>query len=150
MEKMDALALQYEKLVEIGLHYDQKLWLIPSAAYSLLAAAYYGILSTGISQNMQVSLSTLTFVVFSGFTLQFVKDRAYQLGNQTAIDQIKHELGMVAVSEFAGIHPSRADDRWYIRRTRHISAASTTVYIMLLTLLFQLSCVAYFLYVAIV
>ena len=59
MEQHEALQIQYEKLIEIGLHYDQKLWLIPSAAYSLLAVSYYGIFSSEVSPKFRIAFHFL-------------------------------------------------------------------------------------------
>ena len=48
-EEDEVLVVQYEKLWEASLHYDQKLWLIPSAAYTLLIASYHGIFAAEVA-----------------------------------------------------------------------------------------------------
>lgn len=142
MNHNDALHLQYEKLVDLGLHYDQKLWLIPSAAYSILVVSYYGIFSTELPVQFRPYFAGLALLAFLGFLIQLIKDRTLQLGNQAAIDEVKKQLQMVSTSEFVGVQPRDSKDRWFIRATRGFSAVITVVYIMMATALFQVGIVA--------
>lgn len=145
MKKKEILFGQYEKMMELGIHYDQKLWLIPGAAYTVSAIFFNVIFSSESSIFIRFVLSVLNFIIFFGFLIQFVKDRAFQLGNQYALDEIKKEMGMVATNEFSGMQPSHPRDRWFIRLTRNWSAVTTIIHVMLLTLLVQLGFAVYFL-----
>lgn len=146
MTKEEVLTRQYEKMIDVGLHYDQKLWLIPGAAYTISAVFYNVILSSSVMPFARAAIASLNSLIFFGFLIQFIKDRAFQLGNQQAVNEIKNQIGMASVSEFAGAQPFSSRDRWFIRLTRNWSAANSVVYVMLLTLSFHITVAVFFLF----
>ncbi len=124
MDREKALIEQYGRLIDVGLHYDQKLWLVPGAGYAVVGILLNAIVSMSDDQNFA---------------------KAFQLGNQYALGQVKKELGMVETNEFAGIQPANPKDRWFIRSSRTWSAANTLFYIMLLTVMAQVGMAVYYL-----
>jgi hypothetical protein len=144
MEQAETRVLlsQYEKMMALGTHYDQKLWLIPSGAYVILGIFYNFIFSSHVSPAFRCLLSIVSSGIFLGFLIQFVGERSFQLGNQRALNIIKKKLLMVETNEFSGEQTSEdpTKDRWFIRliRKRKWSAFNTMFYIMLITLAFQI------------
>src|SRR5271157_3231584 len=111
MKKEDALLEQYKTLMDVGIHYDQKLWLIPSAAYTVVGILVNAIIALDPKRlDVKAGLLLISSIVFFGFLLQLIKDRAFQLGNQYALNEVKKKLGMVETNEFAGIQPANAKD----------------------------------------
>lgn len=146
MDREKKLLEQYGRLVDIGLHYDQKLWLIPGAGYAVLGILVNAMVSMDTNQLFaRAILAIISPMIFSGFLLQLVKDRAFQLGNQYALDQIKKDLEMVDTSEFVGTQPDQIRDRWFIRWTREWSATNTVIYIMMITVLAQIALAIHYL-----
>jgi hypothetical protein len=134
MEEAETRVLlsQYEKMMSLGTHYDQKLWLIPSSAYAILGI-FYNFIFSSHEPFISFLLSIISSFIFSGFLLQFLKDRSFQLGNQHALNNIKQKLKMVETSEFSGEQPSDLKDRWFIKRIRKQSVFNIMFYLMLIT-----------------
>ena len=146
MDKDRALMKQYSKMMDLGRHYDQKLWLIPGAAYAVSGVILKEILSLDAGQvALKVLLASVSTMIFFGFLMQLIKDRAFQLGNQDALNNVKTKLGMEEANEFSGVQPDNPKDRWFIQLTRKWSAANTVIRIMIILLLAQLCLVGYFL-----
>jgi hypothetical protein len=137
--------LQYAELSNDGRHYDHKLWLIPSAAYGV-SALFYRVIFESISlPNVCFLLSILNSLVYSGFLFQFVKDRAYQLENQSDLNRCESETsGMIKVVRFAGQLKADPKDRWFIRWLKPYSAANWICYLMISLLVFDVGLSAYF------
>jgi len=123
---------QYKQLCEDSRNYDQKLWLVPGAAYTA-SALFYGIVFNyaGYNYLIRAVLQSLNLLIFSGFLFQFVQDRAYQLEIQNAINDITKTMpGMVTVVQYAGTLKGDSKDRWYVRALRRHSASNFVFYIM--------------------
>jgi hypothetical protein len=137
---------QYKQLCSNGRHYDQKLWLVPSAAYAVSALLYSIIFSPDTPPIARLFLSVASAVIFSGFIFQYVKDRAFQLEGQAMINEM-HELypDLLRGSEYSGALKGDPKDRWFIRVTRRQSAANFVFYIMLTTLMGQAGVALYWL-----
>ena len=136
---MTNLIEQYKELCNDSRHYDQKLWLIPSAAYTVSALFYSVIFDLSRNLDVRLLLSLVNTLIFSGFLLQYVKDRTFQLEIQNAINKAQEQMpDMVKVSQYSGMISTHPEDRWFIKRYRQTSAANYIFYIMLLTLLVQL------------
>lgn len=131
---------QYKQLCGDSRHYDQKLWLIPGAAYTASALFYSIIFNySGYNYLIRIVLQGLELLIFSGFLVQYVKDRSFQLEIQNAIDEIQEtNPDMVKVAQYAGNLKGHPKDRWFIRALRKYSAANFVFYIMFTTVLTQI------------
>ncbi len=87
---MSHLLEQYKELCNDDRHYDQKLWLIPSAACTVSTLFFRVIFDLDLSDSpgVRLLLSLVSTLVFSGFLLQYIKDRTFQLEIQNAIKKI--------------------------------------------------------------
>ena len=70
---------QYRELNFYARHYDQRLWMVPGAAYTLSILFYSIIFKTGTLLLGRVVLAVLNAAIFSAFFIQFIKDRCFQL-----------------------------------------------------------------------
>ena len=77
--------------------------------------------------------------IFSGFLLQYIKDRAFQLEIQAAINNAQQQMpDMVSVSQYVGVKRVDSNDRWFIKLFKAKSAANYVFYIMLVSLFVHL------------
>lgn len=143
---MPRLVDQYKELCNDSRHYDQKLWIIPGAAYTLSALFYKVIIETTVL-NGKVFLSLLNTLIFSGFLFQYVKDRAFQLEIQTALKKIqdRNKNELINVAQYTGELENDTNDRWFIRVTKKHSAANYVFYVMFITLLVDIVIAVHFL-----
>ena len=126
---------QYRELHALGRHYDNRLILIPGAAFSLAAAITGGLYKFGelFSPSMRSILFITNALIFSIFIFQYVKERAFQLQNQREIKSLEnlHSTGIVRSTAFTGPLGYDPKDSWFIKCTRQLSAANYAFYIMM-------------------
>ena len=104
--------------------------MIPGAAYGLSVLFCGVIFYRDAVLTVQAALATLNAVIFSGFLMQYVKDRCYQLHIQKEINRFDN-LGATV-----GDKPIDRKDRWFIKFAKtHVRAANYVFYVMLFTLL---------------
>lgn len=130
---------KYKELQALGRHYDQKLWLIPGAAYAA-SAVLYAIIFKGETVLLgRVVLSLLNPVIFLGFLFQFLKDRCFQLENQSILKEYGDQ------NSFSGDLNVVEQDRWYIRfAKKYVVAANYLFYTMFLCLIVHVLVALYF------
>ena len=135
-KKLDALLGQYSELCDDSRHYDQKLWIIQSAAYTTTAFFYVAIFDTSkYGLDVRLVLAAVNVIIFAGFLFQYVKDRAFQLANQDAIRQILAQIpGTVSINQYSGALGTDKRDKWFIRIFKKRSAANFVFYVMLIIL----------------
>ncbi|MBI5353850.1 MAG: hypothetical protein HZB50_14500 [Chloroflexi bacterium] len=134
--EQEALIEQYKELCSDSRHYDQKLWLIPSAAYTTSALFYNALFNINYDINVRIMLASLNVMIFSGFLLQYIKDRAFQLELQSGVTKVQEKiLGMMKISQYSAILSSHPQDRWHIKLFRKTSASNYVFSILLITLL---------------
>lgn len=148
---MKVLLSQYENMMKLGTHYDQKLWLIPSSAYAIMGIFYNFIFSSHVLPHVKFLLSIVSLVIFLGFLWQFVGDRSFQLGNQHSLKIIRKKLQMVETNEFSGKQTSEESekDRWFIklyRKEKFPKAINVIFYLMLITSVCQIVVAGFLLY----
>ncbi len=137
--EQEALIEQYKELCSDSRHYDQKLWLIPSAAYTTSALFYNALFNVNYDINVRVMLASLNVIIFSGFILQYIKDRAFQLELQGGVTKVQEKiLGMVKIGQYSAILGSHPQDRWYIKLFQRTSASNYVFNVMSITLLAHL------------
>lgn len=78
---------QYRELNLYARHYDQRLWMIPSAAYGLSLFFCGTIFKLDTVLTGRAVLAALNAVIFSGFLMQYVKDRCFQLSIQNTLSR---------------------------------------------------------------
>lgn len=134
---LPSLADQYKELCNDSRHLDQKLWLLPSTAYTISAVFYGVIFDPARDASQRFLLAVLNTIAFSGFVFQYVKERAYQLETQAAITRI-HRLApkLLKVSQYAGtLKGDKKRDRWFIRYSLKYSAANYVFYVLMVILI---------------
>src|SRR5438105_4420114 len=119
----------YTQLNNTGRHYDQKLWVVPGTAIGLSALIAAAAFKADTSTLGRLTLSIINAAAFSGFLVQFVKDRCFQLANQAALDRLDPYGAFVGD---LSLHPK---DRWFIRFAKqHVRAVNYMFYVLLIVL----------------
>jgi len=129
---------QYKELCADGRHLDNKMWLLPTTAFTILILGDKAV--EGIDLNCVAAL--VAFAVTAAYLaifVAFVKYRAYQLENQRAILKLTESITeFTEVKQYALLPRSRdPSDRWFIRLVTAFSATNFVVYIMLILLALQ-------------
>jgi len=120
---------QYRELNLYARHYDQRLWLVPGAAYTLSVVFYSIIFNANTVLTGRTTLALLNTAIFSGFLMQFLKDRCFQLRIQEQLDGFD-DFGATVAD-----HRIDAKDRWFIKQAKqHVRAVNYVFYMMLFTL----------------
>jgi hypothetical protein len=143
--RSQALLEQYKEFCKDSRHYDQKLWIIQSAAYTSSAFLYLAIFDGGkYPLSARLLLAVANVFIFAAFLIQYVKDRAFQLNLQQGIGRILEAIdGITNISQYTGELQGVARDRWFIRVLRRHSAANVVFYVMLILLFLHVSVAVY-------
>lgn len=131
---MTEVVEQYKELCNTGRSIDTKLWSLPTAAFTFEALAIQGYLMFP-SMDGRRFVATIAILILSGFLVQLIRFRGYQLNCEKEIkDLVKSKLPDFAdVSQFAGLPRLPKNVFWLIRWIR-FSSTTYMIIIMILVL----------------
>lgn len=132
---------QYKELCNTGRSIDTKLWSLPTAAFTFEALAIQGYLMFD-SPDGRRFVAIVAILIFSGFLIQLIRFRGYQLNCERAIKElVRSKLpGLSDVNQFAGLPRLPKNVFWLIRWVRF---SSTTYMIWVMILVFVANCYAF-------
>lgn len=134
---------QYKELCANSRHHDNRLWIIPTTAYTLALVGLKYAFETS-NRVACIAAALLVVLLFSGFLWQFVRYVAYGHASNLDIKKIETKAQLENVVHNYGLN--KAPDgtkRWFIRLGARFSAATVMFYVMLLTWLGLISIAVY-------
>ncbi len=124
-EERTLLIEQYKELCANGRNIDNKLWAFPTTALTFEAAATKFLLVDSPPADVALVVSFLLLIVFSGFLVQLIRFRAYQINTEAAIAALleRHLPELVHVQQFTGLSvpQAAADIPWFVQLVRFSS-----------------------------
>lgn len=143
-EVLKAQLEQYKELCATGRNIDNKLWAVPTTAFTFEGFALQGYFQIASSFGQRLLVALLISMVFAGLTLQLARFRAYQLLTEHALERIAASrlVGLVQVNQFANLRalPPSIRAPWIVRAAR-ISSTHYMLWTMQLVMALNLALV---------